>query len=219
MNADDLIRAVEQALGTLQAAYRGNAEESDLYEAALFSVAVGAAEGAAGTSILTNDGRTRALSLRFRRAPGNLWNGNFSYALVSFASTSKQVEVHLGVYVLGGSGVAHECDIAILDSEEAERSRIASVHPRRTGLIAAIEAKHYHASPGIGIGRSFLGLSNELGGNKCSLAFPAPSSASLATLLSKKPSECFDELVPDWPAADRLRAHLNQAIRNWRARA
>src|SRR6202008_1426373 len=101
---------------------------------------------------------------------------------------------------------------------EALRSKSGAVHPRRTGLIASIEAKHYAASPGIGIGRGFIGLGREFTHRKCILAFPAKSSGPLATLLADKASECFDETVPNSPAAARLSAHLDQAIRNWLAR-
>ena len=93
------------------------------------------------------------------------------------------------------------------------RTRIFGRH----ALIGSIEAKHYAASPGIGIGRGFLGLASELGAKKCALAFPAKSSGSLSALIAPKTSECFDELIPESPAAVRLRSHLDQAIRNWLA--
>jgi hypothetical protein len=215
VTAAELIHAVEGAIGTLEAAYRGAATESDLYEASLLAVVVQAARDAGGTVLLTNDGVSRAPELRFRRSPGNLWPGNFTYAVVSFPHTSRRLEAHLGVYVGGASGVAHECDVALLDQVEADRSRAGGVHPRRRGLVASVEAKHYVSSPGIDVGRGFLGLSSELGQSKCSLSFPARSSSSLATLIARRPSECFDELTPGSPAAGRLRAHLDQEIRNW----
>jgi hypothetical protein len=217
MTADELIAAVVRALNVLEPAYRSHASESDLYEAALLAVAVSAAEAAGGTCLLTENGSTRSSQVRFRRGPGNLWLGRFTYGMVSFPGVAAQLEIHLGVYIVGGSGVAHECDVALLSHEEAERSRRGAVHPRRNGLIGSIEAKHYVASPGIGVGRGFLGLAGELGQRKCVLAFPAKSSASLSTLIARKPSECFDELIPDSAAAVRLRSHLDQAIRNWLA--
>lgn len=215
MTAAELIRAVEGAIGTLEASYRGAATESDLYEASLLAVAVQAARDAGGSVLLTNDGMSRASELRFRRSPGNLWAGNFTCAVVSFPRTGKQLELHLGVYVGGASGVAHECDVALLDQVEADRSRAGNVHPRRRGLVASVEAKHYVSSPGIDVGRGFLGLSSELGQDKCCLGFPARSSSSLATLIARRPSECFDELTPGSAAAARLQAHLDQEIRNW----
>jgi hypothetical protein len=217
LTSQELIAAVEAALNALEPVYRGQATESDLYEASLVALVVQAAQDAGGIVLITNDGARRAPALRFRRSPGNLWAGTFTYAVVSFQSSLKRLEVHLGIYVAGASGVAHECDVALLDQAEADRSRAGAVHPRRRGLVASIEAKHYVASPGIGIGRSFLGLSAELGQQKCSLGFPAKSSANLAALIARKQSECFDELCLGNSAATRMRGHLDQEIRNWLA--
>jgi hypothetical protein len=89
------------------------------------------------------------------------------------------------------------------------------VHPRCSKLIASIEAKHYLASPGLGVGRAFIGLAAEIGQPKCTLAFPASGSSSIRPLLAKRRSECYDELTPGAPPADGLRAHLDQKIRNW----
>nr|BEK67372.1 hypothetical protein KPHV_45990 [Kitasatospora purpeofusca] len=115
------------------------------------------------------------------------------------------------------SKVAHECDVAIVDHQEAERSRQAGVHPRSRGLVAAIEAKDYEGSPSLGVGRGFLGLANELGEKKCSLVFPGRSSTNLGALIAKRASEAYAELWPGTEAAERLRSRLDQAIRNWKA--
>ncbi|WNI30408.1 hypothetical protein [Streptomyces sp. ITFR-6] len=219
MNRADLVLAIEKAIGTLQPVYRGNADESDLYEASLLVECLEAARAAGGTALLTQDGRNPAAALRFRRSPGNLWSGDFTHVLVGFPGTQKKLEIHLGVFVAATtSKVAHECDVAILDHQEAERSRRAMVHPRSRELVAAIEAKHYGASPGLGIGRGFLGLAQELGGKKCSLVFPSQSSTTLGALIAKKDSGAYPQLLPGTTAASRLRSKLDQAIRNWKDR-
>jgi hypothetical protein len=215
MTRSELISAVESAIGVLSSVYRGAADESDLYEAALLTIAADAAEAAGGRCLVTNDGRRPAAQLTFRRSPGNLYLGDFTHVVASFPGTPRELEIHLGVYVTGGSRVPHECDVAILDRVEAERSRRGLVHPRCSKLIASIEAKHYQASPGLGVGRAFIGLAAEMGQAKCTLAFPAPGSSSIRPLLAKRRSECYDELIPGTPAAIRLRAHLDQRIRNW----
>jgi hypothetical protein len=218
MTRRELVVAVENAIGALAPVYRGAAEESDLYEAALLTIAIEAAEAAGGTCLVTNNGRSRSTQLTFRRSPGNLWLGEFTHIVVTFPVTVRALEIHLGIYIVGVSKVPHECDVALLDQQEAERSRQGLVHPRRSKLVASIEAKHYAASPGIGVGRAFIGLSAELGYAKCTLVFPARRSSSIAALLAARPSECFDELIPRNPAAQRLRSHLDQKIRNWIAR-
>ncbi|MEV7858011.1 hypothetical protein AB0O86_03940 [Streptomyces hirsutus] len=215
---DDLVQAIELAIGALQPVYRNKADESDLYEASLLALCLEASTEAGGTAVLTQDGATPAGALHFRRSPGNLWSGSFTHALVSFPDTPKQLEIHLGVYVAGRSKVAHECDVAIIEHQEAERSRQAAVHPRSTKVVAAIEAKHYSASPGLNIGRSFLGLTQELGDRERSLVYPSRSSANLAGLIAKRHSQAYGELLPGTPAAARLRSSLDQAVRNWKAR-
>src|SRR5882762_7198430 len=99
MRRADLIQNIETAIGVLQDTYRDDADESDLYEASLLALCVGAAKDAGGNVILTEDGSVPASGLRFRRSPGNLWAGQFTYGLVSFAGTQKQLEIHLGIYV------------------------------------------------------------------------------------------------------------------------
>ncbi|MBE8517482.1 hypothetical protein ILP97_08190 [Amycolatopsis sp. H6(2020)] len=218
MSRADLIDNIELAIGLLQSTYRSAADESDLYEASLLVLCLEAARAAGGTVLLTEDGRTPVSNARFRRSPGNLWSTGFAHARVTFADTAKLLEIHLGVFVAASnSRVAHECDVAVLDHVEAERSRQAGVHPRSHKLVAAIEAKHYSASPSLGVGRAFLGLAQELGQNKCSLVFPSQSSASLAGLVAKRASEAYSELMAGNEAAARLRSRLDQSIRNWKA--
>ncbi|NBH12464.1 hypothetical protein [Amycolatopsis sp. SID8362] len=217
MTRADLITNIESAIGALQAAYRSGADESDLYEASLLVLCLDAARAAGGTVMLTDDGRYSVTSARFRRSPGNLWSSGFTYALVTFPGTPKALEVHLGVFVAASkSRVAHECDVAILDHTEAERSRQGAVHPRSQKLVAVIEAKHYSTSPSLGVGRAFLGLAQELGQVKCSLVFPSRSSASIAGLAARHTSEAYSELMAGNEAALRLRSRLDQAIRNWK---
>ena len=215
MTKDELVQAVEAAVASLAQAYRDDATEADLYEAALLTIAVNAVKGAGGDVIMTSDGHNAVNEMNFRRAPGNLWAGDFTYGRSTFAGKPHVLEIHLGVYVAGKSGVAHECDVAVLDSREADRSRAGGVHPRCRGLVAAVEAKHYQASPGIGVGRGFLGLASEMGGPKCALAFPARSSATLGALLARKQPECLDEMDASSPAWARLQALLEQRVRNW----
>ncbi|MGW7485714.1 hypothetical protein [Streptomyces sp. NPDC054786] len=146
-------------------------------------------------------------------------SGSATHVLLSFPGAQKKLEIHLGMFVAATtSKVAHKCDVAVLDHQEAERSRRAMVHPRSKRLVAAIEAKRYGTSPGLGVGRGFLGLAQELGGKKCSLVFPSHSSTALGALIAKRDSEAYPQLLPGTTAADRLRAKLDQAIRNWKDR-
>ncbi len=219
MDTDELIALVTTQVGALAESYESGASASDLYEAALLTVAIESIRAAGASSLLlTNDGATRSLEVSLRRSPGYLWTKGFTYAVASFPGTTRTCEAHLGVYVIGESGVPHECDVAVLDGREAERSRRGGIHPRKGGLIAAIEAKHYAASPGIDIGRAFIGLASEMGHARSSLAFPAPGATTLMRLLARRSSECFDSAMPGEKPAQRLGAHIEQMVRNWRSR-
>ena len=220
MNTTDLINHLTAQLGALSTTYQSSAAPSDLYEAALWTLAVDATKIAGAISVDLRGPTTPTGSVlpTFRTQPGSFWVGGFTYAVVSFATTRRQCEIHLGVKVVGESGVAHECDVAIIEEREAQRSRTGTVHPRKAGLIASIEAKNYHASPGIGVGRSFIGLATELGHPKSSLAFPAGGAPNLMRLLARRSSECFDDSIPGASGCLGLEANLVRLVRNWRAR-
>lgn len=80
MTGAELIAAIELALQPLSAAYSSGATEADLYEASLFAIATKAVDSIRGVPLITTDGATAASELHFRRAPGNLWLGDFTYA-------------------------------------------------------------------------------------------------------------------------------------------
>jgi hypothetical protein len=211
MTRKDLITSVQNVLEKLDATYLGSAQESDLYEAALLAEATAAVEASSGTTVMvTNDGSTPAQQLVFRVSPGHLWKSGYTYVIGS--ANVGALEIHLGVKVTGSSRVAHECDIAIITKDEADLSRTFSRHPRRDGLLAAIEAKNYAASPPLAIGRGFLGLALELGRRKCRLVFPATGRNSITRLFRRKASKCFDQVIPGTPQADPLRNWITARI-------
>jgi hypothetical protein len=212
----DWVAVIESAIGPIAKAYREGAKESDLYEAALFTVAVDAARAAGGEPLVTDDGSSRSTQMIFRRAPGHLSSKDrFTYAVVKFPRTDRRLEIHLGVLVIGRSGVTHECDIAIMDHRAAERSRLRPADPRWTSLVAAVEAKHYCTVPDLGIGRSFLGLGAEIKRSNCTIAFSGPGSVSISRLIRRHPSEYFEKLVPGTVTAKALEDRLCEQIRNW----
>lgn len=213
MTAAELIDAIEQSLGALAPAYVDMAKESDLYEASLFVAAVDACRQAGATLDLHP---TLPGGLRFRTAPGSIWNDNYTRATATFLD-GRAVEVHLGIMVVGASGVLHEADVAVIDSIEAVRCRVAGVAPRRRKLIAAIEAKHYSTAPGLGVGRAFLGLAIELGQPRTHLAFPEPGGKSTMRLLARRPCEVRDRVWHGSLNAQSLIHDIRQAVLNWHA--
>jgi hypothetical protein len=138
---------------------------ADLYEAYIWSLVVQAArsEGASISFWNVFDSQVTA-GFIFRTSPGNIFSTAqpYSYALISFPNCP-DLEAHVGIFVAGKSGVAHECDVAVLYSDEAYTCRQENAHPRSSQVVLAVECKFYvQSSMGIGLARSFLGLTTEI---------------------------------------------------------
>ncbi|MGJ5208722.1 hypothetical protein [Bradyrhizobium sp. HKCCYLR20261] len=75
--------------------------------------------------------------------------------------------------------------MAVLHKSEADVCRSKSALPRASKVVLSVEAKYYVASTlGLGLGRAFLGLCNEI--QRTNRFFIATSpSKSIAKLLSK----------------------------------
>ncbi|WP_433672597.1 hypothetical protein ACQP06_13950 [Nocardia sp. CA-136227] len=193
----------------------------DLYEAALFTILLSAAEKAGGTVLVTNDGRTPAVDVRFRTRPGTLTSREeYTFAVVTFPPTSQRceqkLEVHLGVKFPGRSGVCHECDIAIFTRAEANRVRAGKrPFPSRRALIAAVEAKLLVRGPELGDGRNLIGLRSELHSGRYCLVAPTNGSATLRTLLSRWACGFSENLIPGSPNALKLEDEVREVLQEW----
>jgi len=111
----------------------------------------------------TIDGVTHS-QFHFRTSPGAISSNRhpYSYALIDFPNCPL-LEAHVGVYIAGKSQVRHECDVAVIFSDEAEFCRQQNTHPRCTKVVLAAECKYYIDSDlGVNLGRSFLGLIQDI---------------------------------------------------------
>jgi len=138
---------------------------ADLYEAYIWSLVVEAAKTEGAAVSFWNVFENQVTSdFVFRTSPGNIFSTAqpYSYALICFPNCP-DLEAHVGIFVAGKSGVAHECDVAVLYSDEAYTCRQENVHPRSSQVVLAVECKFYvQSSMGIGLARSFLGLTTEI---------------------------------------------------------
>lgn len=216
MTRDDLVAAVEESIGAVSAAYEGSATESDLYEASLLAVAAQACDAAGGTNSL-DGGATSPGRLVFRKSPGDIWVDSYTRVTSRF-SDNRAVEVHLGVRVRGRSGVQHEADVLVLDEAEAIRCRAGGLPPRHQKTVAIIEAKYFANSPGLGVGRAFLGLGVELTHKRAHLAFPEPGTAEVRRLIAGQPCELHDKVWPGSRNEITLSELIRRAVLNWHAR-
>lgn len=137
---------------------------ADLYEAYVWSQVLRAArrEGAA----ITYKDRTGAMttSFWFRTSPSSVYSNAhpYSHAELQFDGCPT-LEAHIGIFVSGRSRVSHECDVAVIYKSEADICRARNVDPRSGKVVLTVECKHYvNANVGINLGRSFLGLLQDI---------------------------------------------------------
>lgn len=131
----DLLAEIKGALGgAIAPNLTARSQGADLYEAYVWSLVVEAArsEGASISFLNVFGGRVTA-DFIFRTSPGNIFSATqpYSHALISFPNCP-DLEAHVGIFVAGKSGVAHECDVAVLYSDEAHVCRGENVHPHLT---------------------------------------------------------------------------------------
>jgi hypothetical protein len=184
----DLLASIQSALSStitpnLTTASKGD----DIYEAYAWSVVLAAARDQ-GANITFKDvhGNAVGSSFYFRTSPCEIWwNAHpYCHAELSFIGCPT-LEAHVGIYVAGRSMVRHECDVAVLYKVEADLCRAKRVLPRAGKVVLAVECKYYvNSTPGLGLGRAFLGLRDEI--KRDNRFFVATSaSPSVEKLLSK----------------------------------
>jgi hypothetical protein len=135
-----LLREIQRILGSVTTSYTTGFDIHDVFEGFVFAIAVdaGSSYGAAVEYRNVNGKRTR--HLRFRTSPGRIYSRThpYTHAVLDFGD-SPPLEVHVGVQVLGRSGVLHECDVLVLPEEEAELCRQNDVAPKGNRCLLAIE--------------------------------------------------------------------------------
>lgn len=101
----------------------------------------------------------------FRGAPGQIHSTSRNFGYAEFSLNSQDFEIHAGVEFRGNSGMTHELDVCIMRAEEANKSRSEPDDPPGASLIAGWECKFYAGSVDKGLGRAFVGLIDDMGGN------------------------------------------------------
>jgi hypothetical protein len=159
-----LLAEIQRSLGAITTSYTEASKIHDIFEGFVFAAAVdaGGSYGAAVEYRNVHGARTR--HLRFRTSPGRIYSRTHKYthAVLDFRD-SPRLEVHVGVQVLGRSGVLHECDVLVLPEDEAELCRQNDVAPKGSRCLLAIECKHYTSYLALGLARGFVGLHADLG--------------------------------------------------------
>jgi hypothetical protein len=210
-----IISSLQNVLGVFAAQPLLASAPNDIYEAYLFSVVVDAADRE-GAAITWQDGDgAPASQLLFRRSPGFIHSrGPFTHALLEFTN-KPPLEVHVGVSIAGVSTLGHECDVAVLTSDECERSRRGLVLPRSRRVIVAIEAKYYASRLPLYLGRGFLGLGREFGRTPLALATNIESDGVVA-LVHHHNAQADDGVLPGTQPHERLLQFVSDKFHRYR---
>jgi hypothetical protein len=181
-----LLNDLNSALGPAVApSVSAASAENDVFEVYIFGLVLEAARRE-GATITYQDvhGNTGVTNLIFRTSPSYISTTTqaYTHAIISFPN-KPELEAHVGIYVAGKSNVQHECDVAVVDRAEAQSARATGSLPRSLRVLFSAECKFYSSTPGIHLGRGFLGLSKDLS-RVCYLVLNI-SSTSIERLLSQ----------------------------------
>jgi len=210
---DDILHELRDRLVSNSISYTSASAANDVYEGFVFALVVDTAAGL-GAQVFYEDvhGR-RTGDLLFRTSPGRLHSTRYPYthAVVAFDGTP-ELEVHVGVYVQGNSGVLHECDVLVLNRSEAVECRRFGVIPRCRRCLLAIECKYYCSGLPLGQARAFVGLNADLGSNKA-LFVANVTSDSVIRYLDHRKTNWEHHVLPGNPQVEHLCSELRKVFR------
>lgn len=192
---------------------------SDIFEAYIFSLVIDAARIENATVEYRNVLNQIPAIFVFRTSPGYIFSKRhpYTHALISFVG-KPPLEIHLGVRVVGKSGVLHECDVAVIENAEAETCRRESVPPRSSKVLIAVEGKFYSTPLQLHLARAFLGLASDLSA-KNQMFVTNSSSESIEKLLSGHGKQWEHNLTPNATReVMRLRHKFQEAFQHYKAK-
>jgi hypothetical protein len=213
---DDLLGEISALVGAGSISYHSASAPADVYEGYIFSLIVNTAHRHGARVYYEDVHGARVSSLVFRTNPGQLYSDSpaYSHAVIEFAG-APALEVHLGVYVQGTSGVIHECDVLILPAEEAAISRAQRIAPRGSKCILIVECKYYVTSNvGIGLARNFEGLRADIR-TQDELFVSNVASPSTVRYLNARKREYERDVVPGAPQAVYLQGAVRRVFKGY----
>ena len=149
-------------------------------------------------------------------------NQDFVYADCTL--NNKQFELHVDVGYQGTSGALHEVDESVCDHRHADAVRRTSSTPKGAGnkLCVVFECKFYESTPGVSLGRTFVGLVSDCGSLRL-------KGFSLKGFISNIPSDKLRQYFSktsrpkpylginptDSAGEDRFVRNVEQVLRKW----
>lgn len=210
-----LIAEIRHLLTVGDVSYTSSSDPPDAYEGYIFALIVSTASRHGATVRYVDVHGASVSKLVFRTGPGQLYSDSqpYTHAVIEFAGTPP-LEVHLGVYVQGSSGVLHECDVLVLPMEEGALSRGQRIAPRGTKAILIVECKYYVSNLGIGMARNFEGLRADIRTQR-ELFVSNTGSPSIARYLDARNREFERNVVPNSPQASYVQAEVRKTFKSY----
>jgi hypothetical protein len=210
----DLLNELRTLLRAGAVSYTSASAASDAYEGFLFSLVIATARDCNAAVHYENVRGVRVNDLIFRTSPGRLYSTaqDYTHAVIQFGPTTPLLEAHVGVMVQGISGVRHECDVVVLDSDEARTCRQVGASPRSRKCILAIECKYYLTSLPLGAARGFAGLKDDLGQTRVIFSANTTSDKVKKYLAHHKLTQEL-QAVPGSAEIVHLRSHIREAFK------
>lgn len=209
---DGLLRELHTHLGAVS--YTASSQANDVYEGYLFTQVVVTARRSGAAIHYEDVCGNKVHRMVFRTSPTRLYSTahDYTHAVITFGR-APMVEVHVGVQVQGVSGVLHECDVVVLDADEAALCRRKRVNPRAAKCLLAIECKYYSSGLKLGLARGFAGLSADLGNRVYPLFVANIASDSVTKYLTGRKLHQELNVVPGAPEIDDVQHHIREAFK------
>jgi hypothetical protein len=214
---EDLIAAIDSVLAkAASTGYSSYVATNDIYENYIWSLCLQAARRHSAFVRYEDSNEERTAALVFRTSPGAIYSTTqpYTHAVIEFPGCPP-LEAHVGVRVTGKSRVLHECDVVVLDKQEARLCRTNQVHPRSSKVLLAAECKFYTSAIQLYQGRGFLGLTSDIH-RKERYFISNGQSPSVIKLIDHHQSEWECGVIPGSLEADALLHSLARAFRNYR---
>jgi hypothetical protein len=195
---------------------QNSSNASDIFESYIFTILLDGGRVEGGRISFRDVFGNVPQRLVFRSSPGYIFSTMqpYTHAVIEFDG-KPSLEAHLGVRVAGKSDVLHECDLAVIDQVEAETCRRERVSPRSSKVVIAVECKFYATSLQLGLGRSFMGLVDDLSA-KNPIFVTNSSSESIEKLLSRRRRNWERNVNPSSSTeVSRLRHFFQESFKKW----
>ncbi len=215
---ENLIFSIDSALSTVNHSLSSYSIASDIYEFYIFTLIIEAARSEGAIINYENVDGSICTNFVFRTSPGYIFSNRhlYSHAIISFPGKSL-LEVHVGIRAAGTSEVLHECDVAVIEKEEADACRQQRTPPRSNKIIISVECKFYGTQLQLSLGREFLGLSTDFK-SKDLFFVSNTSSETIEKLLTKRDRDWAHNILPsNITEVTRFKNVLQDAFKKYKA--